>query len=226
MTTNLLNLPQIVAGTTITIDSNVDWNDMFYVPVPGFPVGNVTVTPNNGIGAALTELGMPLQVTGTLSSSSATVTAVSSISGLVPGMVAVGYGIPVGTAIAAVGSNTITLSAMPTINMTGALIYAYPPPLDLTGISFTSILRPSVVSATALLNASTANGLMVNGTTSGTFGWQVPAASLPVWPASLASAGTLPCFVDIQATDSSGALVNLCAASGPIPVTVQLPVTK
>lgn len=204
---NLFSLPQIATGTTITIASNADWNDTFYVPQPGFPAGNISIT-------------------GTLSNSSTTVTAVSSVSGLVPGDAVVGYGLPINTTITTVGTTTIVLSNMPTINITSAQLYVFPPPLDLTGIWFSSILRPSVTSASALLLASTANGLMINGNTFGTFGWRVPAASLPAWPPALTSAGTLSCFVDIQATDNTGAIVDMCVSSGPIPVTVLLPVTR
>jgi hypothetical protein len=203
---NLLNLPQIAPGTSIEIAANADWTDQFYIAQPGFPAA-------------------PISITGTLTDDSATVGAIASTSNVVPGMVAVGYGIPPGTTVEPDGSNALTLSNEATVNFTGASITLYPPPLDLTGISFTSMLRPSLTSAQALLKMSTGNGLMVNGGTSGQFGWQVPAASLPNWPPGLAQTGELSCVLDIQATDETGAIVDLCVA-GPIPVTVTLPVTR
>jgi hypothetical protein len=203
--TNLLNLPQIPAGTTITIAHNVDWDDQIFVTQPGFS-GTVSVS-------------------GTLTASSESVSGIASTAGLAPGMVAVGYGIPVGTTITAVGTSTITLSNDATVSAT-LDITCYPPPLDLTGISFVSELRQNTTTSNLLISMSTANGLMVNGGTTGQFGWAVPAAKLPNWPAPLSGQGTLACVLDIQATDSSGALVNLCDANGPIPVTVNLAVTR
>lgn len=204
--TNLLNLPQIPAGTTITIASNADWRFSFYVGNPLMPQA-------------------PVVVTGTLSTSSETVTP-SSMNGIVPGMLVVCYGVPPGTTIAStnVGAGTFTLSNMPTIAQAGATLTLSPPPLDLTGISFSSELRLSATDPTILLAASTTNGLMVNGATAGTYGWVVPADELANWPAVLALTGQLSCVVDIQAT-ASGAIVNLCIENGPIPVMVMLPVT-
>jgi hypothetical protein len=206
--TNLLNLPQIPAGDTITIAGNASWNDQYFVPQPGFPAA-------------------PATITATLSTSSATITGASSTTGLVAGMLAVGYGIPPGTTIVSFpGSGQITLSNEPTAAVTGGEITFYPPPLDLTGITFTSMLRLSATDPTVLLKMSTTNGMMVNGGPSGQFGWQVAPNQLPDWPAQLAVQGSLSCVVDIEATDSTGAVVNLCTANGPIPVTVLLPVTR
>jgi hypothetical protein len=101
-----------------------------------------------------------------------------------------------------------------------------PPPLDLTGISFSSMIRQSATSNTVLLQATTGNGLMNNGGVDGEFGWSVPAAKLPMWPAALGATGSLSCVIDIQATDGTGAIVNLCALNGPIPLTINLTTTR
>ena len=205
MATNLLNLPQL-AGLSIVISSNSDWLDQLFVPQPGFPAAAVSDTGN-------------------LSSTSTTVINLSSIGGVVQNSVAVGYGIPAGTVVNSVGTTSVVLSNLPTVNLTGAEILFYPPALDLTGIIFTSELRLANTASVALLSMSTTNGLMVNGGTAGTFGWSTPAASLPNWPLSLSQSGSLACVVDIQASDITGAKVNLCTEA-PIPVTVNLSVTR
>src|SRR5579872_4091267 len=151
--TNLLNLPQIPAGTAITISADADWDDQFFVAQPGFAA-------------------TPIVVTGTLAVSTVNVTSLSATAGIVQGMVAVGYGIPPNTTVASVnpGASSLTLSNNALIS--GAVqITLYPPPLDLTGIIFSSMLRPSAASTTLMLNASTTNGFMTNGTTGGQFGW-------------------------------------------------------
>jgi hypothetical protein len=206
--TNLLNLPQIPAGTTITISADGDWDDQFYVPQPGFPAA-------------------PLTIAGTLSSSSTTVSALSATSGVAPGMLAMGYGIPAGTTVVSVnpGASSLVLSNEPTVNFPGAEIVLYPPPLDLTGITFTSMLRLATPNPTVLFEASTSNGLMTNNNTGGSFGWSVPQEQLPNWPPGLAAQGSLSCVIDIQATDATGATVNLCEG-GSIPVTVTLASTR
>lgn len=204
--TNLLNLPQIPAGTTITIDHNVDWYDQFSVSQPGFLANSIPVT-------------------GTLDGSTGVITGISSTAGIVPGMLAVAYGIPINATVSSVASSTVTINANTTVAASLTVTF-YPPPLDLTGITFSSKLRLAATSSSALLAMSTTNGLMTNSGTTGKFGWAVPAASLPPWPAQLASQGTLSCVLDVQATDVSNALVNLCSANGPIAVTVNLAVTR
>lgn len=210
--TNLQNLPQLASGTTITIASNADWNDQFYVAQGGFAATSI-------------------EVTGNLTSGGSTISGVSTLSGVVPGMTVGAYGVPVGATVASAGvvsgGNTIALSQDATLTYSGAEVTLFSPPLDLTGITFNSEMRQSDTDPTVLLSMSTSSGgLMVNGGTAGTFGYQVPAASLPNWPAQLSSGGSLACVVDIEATDSSGAIVDLCVIAGPIPVTVILPVTR
>jgi hypothetical protein len=209
--TNLLDLPQIPAGTTITIASNADFTDQFFVSIPGFSSA-------------------PQSITGTLTQGSAVITNILSTSGLVPGVSVSGYGIANGTVIApaGVGTNTITMNQFALQSFISADVIILPPPLDLTGIIFSSMIRPSQISTTVLLSMSTVitNGFMTNGNANGQFGWAVPAAKLPMWPPSLTSTGTLSAVIDIQATDATGAIVNLCALNGPIPLTVNLAVTN
>ena len=205
--TNLLDLPQIPAGTTIEIGSNADFNDQWFVAIPGFS-------------------STPIQLTGTLQNGSANISNVSAVAGLAPGMSVIGYGIPVGTVIQSVGVNSITINQFAMVSYVSITITILPPPLDLTGISFSSMIRQSSTNNTVLLVMNTTNGLMNNGGTDGEFGWSVPATKLPAWPAGLGTTGSLSCVIDIQATDASGAIVDLCSQNGPIPVTVTLPATR
>lgn len=204
--TNLLALPQIPAGTTIDIGSAEDWLDQFYVPQAGYPAGAV-------------------QTTGNISSSSTTVSSLASMNGIVSGMLVAAIGIAAGTTIASVNvsGSSIVLSAQPTQTLNGVELTFYPPPLDLTGITFTSTLKITQTSAQALLVMSTTNGLMTNGSAGGQFGWDVKAANLPEWPAELAQVGQLSCVLGIHATDASGAIRDLCRDMGGfIPMTVNL----
>lgn len=207
VTTNLLNLPQIPAGTTIELVSNADWNDQFFVPVPGFNIA-------------------PFSLSGALAASSPTFTVASS-DDVLPDMLASGFGVPAGATVDAVTATTITLSENATITAPNASVSFSPPPMDLTGISFSSKLRINAISAAVLLSCSTAAGTMTNGGTGGTFGWSVPAATMLVapWPV-LELQGTLDCVADIIATDATGATVNLCAENDPIAVTVNLSITR
>jgi hypothetical protein len=204
---NLGSLPQIPTGTTITIVSNADWLDQFYVQQAGFPA-------------------MPVSVGATLNG---TVTAVlSSVNGVVPGSLVAGYGIAPGTSVAAivVATNTVTLSQAATVTATNVTLFVYGPPLDLTGLTFKSMIRITPQSTTVLLIASTANGLMTNSGAGGSFGWSVPAAKLPTWPIGLTRVGLLGAVVDIQASDASGSIINLCGMAGPLPLNVVLPETR
>jgi hypothetical protein len=205
--TNLLSLPQIPAGTTIDIANNVDFVDQFFVSVPGF---NST----------------PQAIVGTLTANSETITNVSTTAGIAPGMSIVGYGIPEDTTIISISANSIVMSQFASVSYVSITLTILPPPLDLTGISFSSMIRQSATSNTVLLQATTGNGLMNNGGVDGEFGWSVPAAKLPMWPAALGATGSLSCVIDIQATDGTGAIVNLCALNGPIPLTINLTTTR
>lgn len=202
--TNLLSLPQIPAGTTITISNSADFTDQFFIGTPNF-------------------VSTPIVVIGTIAAGQFTITGVSVTSGLVPGMAVSGFGIPAGSIIApgGVGATTLTLNNAVTQSVAGLRITILPPPLDLTGITFTSMLRVSAYNPTVILMASTTNGLMVNGNQAGTFGWSVPASKLPAFP-GLFGTGQVSLVMGIQATDITGAIVDLCAANGPIPVTVNL----
>lgn len=206
--TNLLNLPQIPAGTSITISSNADFNKLFSVGIPNFASS-------------------PITVVGTIDGTTAVISGIASTAGIAPGMGVNGFGIRPGSVVApgGVGSGTLTLNNTTTAAVAGLQITISPPPLDLTGISFNSMLRESVTSATVLIQMSTLNGLMVNGNQVGTYGWAVPAAKLPAWP-GLSSTGQLSLVLDVQATDATGAIVDLCTQNGPIPVTVMLSVVR
>lgn len=210
--TNLLSLQQIPAGTTIAISSNADFTDQFYVSQPNF-------SPS------------PLSIVGTLTQNNNIVSGLGSVVGLATGMPVLAPALPPSTTISSIGPLSIVLNNPANTNVSSAQLTILPPPLDLTGITFTSMLRKSITDATVLLrmtNAIAGNGagLMVNGGQLGTFGWAVPAAKLPGWPAALASTGKLPCVMDIQATDITGAIINLCSQNGPIPVTINLTVTR
>lgn len=70
------------------------------------------VVPKKIVGdLAQTSIGINLPFTGTTTSSSASVTAVSTTVGLLAGMPVTGVGVPAGATIISVGSGTITLSA-------------------------------------------------------------------------------------------------------------------
>ena len=204
---NLGSLPIIPAGTTITLVAGASWLDQFYVQQPGYPAA-------------------PLPFLATITGGSPTL-ALNSVAGITYGCLAVGYGIPAGAQVINVidsTTNTITLN-LPANNVgtaTNVPILIYGPPLDLTGINFNSTVRESLQSSTVLLAASTANGLMLNGGQSGNFGWQVMAPHLPNWPLGVTQVGGLGAVVDIQASDVSGAVVDLSGANGPIPLTVLL----
>ena len=203
--TNLLSIPQIPAGTVIDIVSNCDWDDQFFVPASGFPAAQTLI--------------------GTLASNESF--AISDAASVVPGMIASGSGIPPGTVVTSVTPTVIGLSNFATISAPGATVTFTPPPLDLTGISFSSTLRASAATPNVILAMTTAAGTMTIGSPSGMFGWSVPGATMLAapFPASLAGQGTVSCVVDVVATDATGALVNLCQG-GPITVNVRLSVTR
>lgn len=207
--TNLLSLPQIPAGTTITIGSNADFNDQFFVAIPSFDSA-------------------PQSIVGTLTNGSAVISNILSTAGIVPGMAITGYGIPPNTVVASggVSANSITMSQFAVQTFVSATVTILPPPLDLTGISFSSMLRMSQTSSTVVLSMNTANGLMTNGGVNGQFGWKVPAPKLPKWLPALTTTGILNGVIDIQATDPTGVIIDLCALSGPIPVIINLAVTR
>jgi hypothetical protein len=71
-------------------------------------------------------------ITGDTTSGSATVSSISSMTGLVVGMVVLGPGIPVNTSILTLGSGTLTLSANATATATGAALTASLPTCDHT----------------------------------------------------------------------------------------------
>lgn len=205
--TNLLSLPQIPAGTSITISSNADFTDRFFIGTPNF-----TSTP--------------ITLTGNITAGSFVITNIVSTAGLVPGMAVSGFGFQPGSIIAQGGitATTLTLNNTTTATVAGITITVLPPPLDLTGITFSSSLRASANNTTVLLSATTVNGLMVNGNQAGTFGWNVPAAKLP-GAVGLAGTGKLSLVMGIHATDITGAIVDMCSQNGPIPVTVNLSAT-
>jgi hypothetical protein len=210
--TNLLSLQQIPAGTTIAISHSADFTDQFYVSQPNYPAN-------------------PLSIVGTLTAGNNIVSGLASVVGLAVGMPVSAPALPPSTRITAVGALSITLNNQANANVSAAQITILPPALDLTGITFSSMLRKSITDTTVLLQMTSAAvgngaGLMINTGQLGTFGWAVPAAKLPSWPPGLRTSGLLSCVMDIQATDISGAVVNLCTQNGPIPVTINFTVTR
>ena len=206
---NLGSIPQIPAGTTFSLVAGASWLDQFYVQQPGYPATSLpflgTVTGGNAV--------IPL----------------NSVAGITYGSLVVGYGIPAGAAVInVVDSTTNTITLNQPLNLavgavaTNVPILIYGPPLDLTGVTFNSTVRQSLQSATVLLSASTANGLMVSGGVGGTFGWNVNPPHLPKWPLGVTQVGGLAAVVDIQASDPSGQINDLCGVSGPIPFTILL----
>jgi len=208
MTTNLLSLPQFPAGTSITISSNADFNDQFFIGVPNFQSS-------------------PITIIGNLTTGTYVIAGIISTVGLVPGMAVTGFGISAGTIIASggVGATTLTLNNIVTATVSGLQITILPPPLDLTGISFSSMFRTNATTSTVLIQMTTQNLLMVNGAQAGTFGWNVPAAKLPGL-LGLSATGKLSLVIGVHATDTTGAVIDLCAENGPLPVTVNLSATS
>ena len=204
--TNLLNLPQLPAGTIINIESNADWLDQFYVPAVGYEASQEIVVGN-------------------LSSSTFTPLASANF---IPGMLAAGPGLPSSTTITGVSGGVATLSNAAPSPLNGVGLTFTPPPLDLTGIIFRSKVRPSLSSSQVILSVGTDIGGMVNGGALGTFGWSVPAAQIAAapWGAQLANLGEVTCSLDVIATDATGAIVNLCAQNGPIILNVLLGLTR
>jgi hypothetical protein len=207
MTTNLRDLPQIPAGTVVDISSNADWTDQLFVPQPGFASA-------------------PITLTGALAGS--TTFTVASPGGALPDMLVFGPGVAPGALVSEVSSDTITLSDPATITAPAATLTFYPPPLDLTGIKFSSAVRLTAMSTQVLLLASTDLGTMTNGGVGGQFGWNVPAAAVlaAAWPRTLAAQGVLSCVADVIAEDASGARLNLCADGGPIALNINLSITR
>jgi ribosomal 30S subunit maturation factor RimM len=189
------------ANTTFAITFDADWNDQFFVGAPGFP-------------------GTPIEITGVLDGTTV-ITGISSDAGIATGCLIVGVGIPNGTVVDELTGTTITMSEAATISAPDSTFYIFPPPLDLTGISFRCQLRTAIGAVSALIDLSTENGLMVNGGTSGLFGFQVPAATLRASTLLnvVRQAGGQVDFVgDIKAFDTLGS-TNLCPAA---PFTVQV----
>lgn len=212
---NILSLQQIPTGTTIAMSSHADFNDQFYVAQPNYPSS-------------------PLMIIGTLTAGSITVTNLASVNGLVLGMPVIAPAIPPNTRIASisVGTLSMTLNNPADTDIIAAQLTIMPPPLDLTGIIFSSTLRKSITDLTVLFQMTSAvagvgANLMTNTGQLGTFGWAVLTSQLPSWPPSLITTGQLACVMDIQATDAlTNTTVNLCAKNGPIPVTVNLNITR
>jgi hypothetical protein len=201
---NLGSLPQFPVGTTISLVAGASWLDQFYVQSPGYSA-------------------TPVSVLGNLTSGNATIP-LNSVNGITNGCLIEGYGIVPGSqVVAVVGSptNTVTINNAALVSATNVPLLVYGPALDLTGITFQSTVRESLTSFSMLLLATTANGWMINGGVTGTFGWNVPAGAAN-WPLGLTQVGGLGAVVDVQASDQSGAIVDLCTLAGPMPLTVTL----
>jgi hypothetical protein len=90
-------------------------------------------------------------------------------------------------------------------------------PLDLTGITFTSELRSKVGAVEVMLLMSTVNGLIMNGGTAGTFGFDVPQMTIE----RMLAAGSY--VIDIVAT-ADGRVFSMFP-EGPGTVTVTQGIT-
>ena len=198
--TNILSLPQLIGSKTqFVVAQNADWVDSI----------------------AFSAIGSPIAATllGTITASSATVTGLSSTTALAPGMpISQAYGIPAGTFIGTIASSTsITMvnsagtAALATATNPSETLYFQPIPLDITGIYFRMQLRKTVAASQSWLEVSTANGMLVNGGTTGTLGWVVNGAILNLLP-------VFTYYADLIA-QADGRTVNLFQ-SGPCTVQV------
>ena len=158
MPTNILSLPLI--SIEITTGTNEDWRDSIMFAAPSSP-------------------GEPVALIGVITSGQATVTGLSSTSGLVTGMGVAGVGIPAGATILAItGATTLTLSANATATNIVAALTFNPVPLDLTGIEFRMTPRRDREDIEVAIEASTENERLINGGLGGQLGWLVPAVEM------------------------------------------------
>ncbi|MGU3387298.1 hypothetical protein ACLBYG_22500 [Methylobacterium sp. D53M] len=203
--TQILNLPQIDGSrTSFTITKNSVFTFGIAFPYPAGPqvplVAACAMTAGSAILAGLST---------------------QTVASLVTGQPVAGYGVPAGATISGIPSSTsVQISAPAT--QSGALVGVtfQPLPLDITGIAFLMQIlrapRDSSGSGNVLLEASTANGRLINGGTSGVLSGSVGQDAVAKLPLSAA-----PSFVtDIVATASDGGPINLMAASGPASVVV------
>lgn len=95
-------------------------------------------------------------------------------------------------------------------------------PLDITGIAFDAIYRPSEDDERVLLRLSTDDGTLVNGGVLGTLSWSLPEYRKSildvVWASGALAAGTYGMWLKARA---DGKMVDLCEREGPASVTVR-----
>lgn len=203
--TQILNLPQIDGSrTSFTITKNSLFSFGIAFPYPAGPQVPLVAACAMVAGSAILS-GLSAQ----------------TVASLVTGQPVAGYGIPAGATITGLPSATsVQLSAPAT--QTGALVGVtfQPLPLDITGIAFLMQVlrapRDSSGTGNVLFEMSTANGLLVNGGTSGVLSGSAGLAVVGKLPVSQAAG-----FVtDIVATAIDGGPINLMAASGPASVIV------
>jgi hypothetical protein len=199
--TQIANLPQIDGmRTAFLVAKNARFQFSIAFPYPAGPQAPLVAACAITTGSA-TLSGLPA----------------STVSALVTGQPVAGYGIPAGTTIAAIPSTTsVTLSAAATQTAAAIGLTFQPLPLDITGISFLMQVRTAATNAGVYLEMSTANGLLLNGGTSGVFGGDVLPSELASLP--LTAPGTT-LVTDIVASAADGGPINLMA-NGSASVTV------
>lgn len=208
--TQIFNLPQIDGSQTVfTVTKGSVFSYSIVFPNPFGPQ-------------------VPLVAAATMSAGSATLSNLPTaiVASLVTGQPVSGYGIPAGAVIAAIPTaTTVTLSIAAT--QSGALVGVtfQVLPLDLTGISFRQQIRQTADPGDtwAIIELSTANGLLISGGTSGTLSGLVLPSALTALP--IAPVGA-PLVTDIVATASDGGPINLMAQNGPASVVVLQGVTR
>src|SRR5580698_1596763 len=117
---NLHFLTQLPSGITLNISADADWTDQFYQPQPVWPAD-------------------PMTTVGVLSSTSTLVTGIATTGSFAIGMPVGGIGVAPGSIVTAITSDTeIQLSLAPLKSLAAASLTLWPPPLDLTGLTFRS----------------------------------------------------------------------------------------
>ena len=205
--TNVLLLPMLSgSGTSFEITNNSDWNDSIFF-------------------GALNSPTKPIQMVGQTVSGSNVIT-VANTTGLVPGQpITETAGIPAGAFIGALtAATTLTMVDSVGSNLNSNLsnvvanLTFQPVPLDLTGISFVSNLRPFTNSSESYLTIQTSDGTYNNGGPTGVLSVDIPYLIDGVPNPKIAGLFPGTYVMDIIA-EGDGATINLFPL-GPATVTV------
>lgn len=102
--------------------------------------GDTSTTGSNGSSAKkpITFTVSIITATGTTSTTSQVVTAISSTTGIADGMLVTGTGIPAGTTVTSIGTGTVTLSQTPTVAATETLTFTNAP---VTGHTMIGVIK-------------------------------------------------------------------------------------